>query len=133
MLDLSRLGEDKRRWIDLGGALAGVEVEIRHVGPKDQEKFRRRLINNGILKPSSAGHEINSGREMDFFKAYAAAYVTDWRGPIVLNPGEAERPAYSPDLMARVFGAYGAALEAVTRAVGDETLFFSENGNASTG
>jgi hypothetical protein len=131
VLDLNKLDEQHRRWIDLGGALAGVEVEIRHVGPREQERFRQRLVRAGVLKQSAEGHNINSGREVEFFYQYAKQYITDWRGPIKL--GDEENPTYSPEQMGRVLGAYGVAFEQVTKAVLEEVDFFSSNGSGSTG
>lgn len=121
MLDLSKIEEPKRRWISLGGALAGVEVEIRHVGPKDQERFRQKLMRSGILKDTG----IASGRETDFFRAYAEAFITDWRGDI-----KPEGTPYDAEKMGRVLGAYSVAFEQVGKAVAEEADFFSGNGVA---
>ena len=128
MLDLSRLEEQRRRWVALSGHLSGVEVEIRHVGPKEQEKFRQKMVRLGILKQTEAGHSINGGRAEDFFRAYAENYITDWRGDI-----KPEGTAYSAEAMGRVLGAYTVAFEKVTKALSEEADFFFGNGSASTG
>jgi len=132
MLDLLQIGQaaEKRRWIVLGGALAGVEIEIVHVGPRDQERFRQKMVSAGILRASEGGQSINRGREDDFFRSFAERYVTDWRGEI--RQGDDTSPAYSPEAMGRVLGAYSVAFEQVTKALAEEADFFSVNGDGST-
>jgi hypothetical protein len=131
MLDLSRIGEERRRWVPLKGSLAGIEVEIRHAGPEAQEKFRQKLVRIGVLRSKDGAIGINPGRESDWFKSYAEAYVTDWRGPIKL--GEQDNPPYTAEQMARVLATHSDALEVITAALSEEADFFSQNGNGSTG
>ncbi len=130
-LDLGRLDEHRERWVPLSGALSGVEVLVRHVGPREQEKFRQKMVREGILKHTEAGHTINSGRADDFFRAYAERYIADWRGDIRL--GDTPDPPYNYEQMGRVLGKYAAAFEDVTRAVSEEAVFFSEDGSSSPG
>jgi hypothetical protein len=128
MLDLTTLDQERRRWIQMSGALTGVELEVRHSGPKEQERFRQALIRSGVMKPSPSGVEINSGREADFFKAYAEKYVTGWRGDI-----QPEGAPYDAAKMGAVLGAVNGALEQITRALGEEADFFPQSGGGSIG
>jgi len=127
-MDLSSIRKERRRWVELSGLAAGVEVEIRHVSPKDHERFREKMIREGILKKGE-GSQIAAGRFGDFCREFARAYVTAWRGDIKL--GDQENAEYSPELMGTVFEASAAALTAVTEAARDEAAFFSESGSAS--
>jgi len=130
MLDLEQLGVERRRWVRLGGALEGVEVEVRHAGPRSQEKFRQKLQRDGVIKNSDSGYTINPGREDAFFREYAERFITDWRGDIRL--GDTKNPPYDHEKMGKVLGAYSVAFEQLVRALSDEADFFSENGSAST-
>ncbi len=126
MLDLEALDQEHTRWIAMGGALAGVDLEIRHVGPKQQEKFRQKMIRDGILKKADGGVEIASGRQDDFFRAYAEHYVSNWRGQI-----KPEGAVYDPKIMGIVLGKYQIAFEQIGKALSEEADFFSQNGAAS--
>lgn len=128
MLDLTKIGEAKSRWISLGDPLTGVEVEVIHCGPRDQERFRKKLTRDGVLKNG----EIATGREDAFFQAYAEKYVTDWRGDIHGGDASGPTPPYNAAQMGTVLGAYSSAFEAVSKAVLEEADFFSESGSAVT-
>ena len=130
-LDLERIGDVPRRWLRLNGLLDGVEVELRHTGPRDQERWRQRLVRDGVMKMSAdapGGVKINTGREDAFFKAYAEQYITDWKGDIT-----PKGTPYDAEKMGQVLGAYTDAFTQIRDAVGEEVSFFSENGSASIG
>lgn len=126
--DLSRLEGDHRRWVRTG--LDDMEVEIKHVGPREQERFRQKMVADGILKQSAEGIHINRGREEAFFKAYALAYITDWKN---VEVGVEKNPPFDPDHMGKVLGQSDQALQSVRKALEDESDFFSASGNGSTG
>jgi hypothetical protein len=124
--DLGRLDNIPPRWVRVG--LEDMEVQIAHVGPAEQEKYRQGLVSKGILRSNDKGGGINSGREDDFFEAYAMKYIKGWRN---LSIGGVENPPYDPYQMGRVLATSDQAFAAVTRAVGDEADFFSVNGSGS--
>lgn len=132
MLNLSQLSGEKRRWIALPEPLSGVNLQVRHVGPREQQAFRRKMIDDGILK-SDAQFEVNRGRERAFYRDFAKRYVTDWSGDVRLAEGDTEAPAYDHEKMGEVFETYGTAFVAVTNALADEAPFFSTNGASSPG
>lgn len=125
--DISRLNAPPR-WVRVG--LDDMEVELKHVGPRDQERWRQKMIASGILKKGTAGAEINRGREEQFFRAYAEEFIEGWRNLIVNGQ---ENPDYSAEMMGHVLGQSTTAFNAILEALGDELHFFSRNGNASTG
>lgn len=127
-LDFSQLDTGNDRWIALPAPLAGVHLRVRHTGPREQERFRKRMAREGILKNG----EIAEGRDNDFFIAYARAFILDWKGDIVSKPGDTECPPYTPEVMGKVLGKYTTAFESVTRALGEEADFFPQNGASST-
>jgi hypothetical protein len=131
-LDLERLDEQPTRWMALGGALTGVDVLVKYSGPREQERFRQKLIRARIMKEDSrtGGITINSGRDVDFFKAYAEQYIVDWRGDIKGGANGAA-PPYSAEQMGRVLGQYRIAFEQIAASLEDETGFFSASGNDS--
>lgn len=133
MLDLSRIGEERRRWVSIGATFPGVEVEVRFAGPERQEKFRQKLIRNGVMRVKDGVFSINAGREGDWFKAFAEAFITDWRGDIKMTPEDDAVPEYTPELMARVLANHTEAFTSVSKAIDEEAEFFFQNGNGSTG
>lgn len=127
--DLSRLDDIGPRWVRVG--LDDMEVQIAHVGPREQERWRQALVSQGIMRVGKAGHEIARGRELDFFHAYAERYVLGWRN---ITIDGVENPPYDIKIMAtRVLAKSDNAFKAVAAAVEDETLFFSTNGDGTKG
>jgi hypothetical protein len=131
-LDLSKIAEPKTRWITLHQPLDGVELQIRHVGPRDMERFRQRMIRAGIMK-SDPGVVINAGRDTAFFEGFAEAFICDWRGDIRATPDAKDCPAYTPAAGGMLLAYSSIAFEQVSKAVGEEADFFSVNGKGSTG
>ena len=128
MLNLEDLDKPHSRWVRLGGALEGVEIEVQYAGPEEQDKFRQKLVRAGVLKQDKLGnYNINAGRSKEYFRLYAQKYITGWRGDIKL--GDEDNPAYDPQQMGAVLGAYGSAFEQVAKELEDDTDFFSRNGD----
>jgi hypothetical protein len=124
--DIGRLDEERTRWIRVG--LDDMEVQIRHSGPHDQERWRARLVKANILKQTTDGISIKQGRAADFFLAYVKQHVIDWKN---VKIGDIENPEYDADRMAKVIGQSDTVFRAVRTAVEDETDFLSESDNGS--
>jgi len=125
--DLARLSDPHRKWIRIG--LEDIEVEVRHVGPKDQERFRQKLIRDGIIK-SAEGIQFNQGRFDSFCEAFAEQYVTNWRN---LKINDVENPPYSAKTMGDLLLKYAGAMTAISESLKDEADFFTESGDGSHG
>lgn len=129
-LDLSILGTERRRWVE-SSLWPGAAFEIKHAGPEEQEKFRQRLMRDGIIS-TKPGEFINQGRAEAFFLAYAGKYVTDWRG-VRLTASDTEDATFTPERMAEVLKKSTATFEQIGRALSEEADFFPASGNGSTG
>lgn len=124
MPDLKDIDGERQRWLKLSGPLAGGELFLKYASPREGEKFRRRLQNLGILRPTKdGGQEIAQGRDGDYLIEFCKFYVLDWR-QITIN-GVAE--PYTPERLANILAQVGSALREVTEATAREEGFF-ENG-----
>lgn len=124
--DIAKLDSIDPLWVRIG--LDDMEVEIRHQGPRDQERWRQKMAARKILKRSKDGTpEIAKGQEEAFFRAYAEEFITDWRNVILSGQ---ENPPYDVAVMGKILGQSSGALTAVMEAIGDESGFFSRNGSA---
>ena len=133
MLDLSKLQEGRSEWVPIP-TWPGVDLLIKYVSPDAFQKFRDRLVKDGICPKDDAGFTWNKGRFADLCEAMARAFIVDWRGPIRATEDEPdETTPYTPE-KGRILlaGSHGAA-KALFEAIADERLFFSGNGNASSG
>jgi hypothetical protein len=131
-LDLSSLQQEHSRWVRLGGALEGVEVQLRHRTMREREQFERRMISTGIMKKDGG---VNQGRLSDFISAYTEHVIIGWRIPdrFLSEEAKGQIPTYQPEEMAKLLDASPASLDLIVTEVKDETAFFSQNGNGSPG
>ena len=119
-IDLNNLDRVRQRWFHLSGLLRGVEVLIKNASPREAERFRQRLVRQGVLRAGrDEGWQINAGREDDFFRMFADYYILDWKGDI-----KPEGTDYSAEAMGRVLGASQAAFEQISNAISEESDFF---------
>ena len=125
--DLGRLDGDHQRWVRVG--LGDMEVLIRHVGPKDQERFRQKMIHEGIIKKQE-GVEINSGRFEAFCSSFVRQYVMDWRNVVIEG---VENPPYAEATMASLTAQWNSVMASIGEALREEAAFFSPNGDGSPG
>ena len=94
---------------------------IKYSSPRQSEKFRQKLVREGVLKSSKSGHpEINSGRQDDFFRLFAEFYVLDWKGEIIPKDSP-----YSAEKMGAIFGGYTPGFEQVNNAIQEDQIFFA--------
>lgn len=133
MLNLSTLGATRSEWVGIP-AWPGVELLVKYITPEAFQKFRERMVKVGICPKDDTGFTWNNGRFADLCEAMAKEFVIDWRGPIKASDDEeCETTPYTPEkgrlLLA---GSHGAA-KALFEAIADERLFFSVNGNGSSG
>jgi hypothetical protein len=126
-LDLEQIAKPKNRWLSLTGQLSGVDVLVRYATPKEQERFRQKLVREGVLKTSQGSSSINMGREDDFFSAFAKSYILDWRGDI-----KPEGTTYDAGQMGRILGASQSAFSQISDAVTEEADFLAENVDESS-
>ncbi len=119
-LNLDDLGKTQNRWMPMSGKLSGLDVLLKYSSPRESERFRQKLVRDGILKSGKGGWQINSHREDDFFKAFAEFYVLDWRGDI--NPKDAP---YDAGQWGRVLAESGSAFEQVSNAISEDEDFFA--------
>lgn len=128
-IDLDRLDAPKQRWIGLPVPLAGVEILLKHCSPRDGERFRQKLVRDGVLRSArSDGWDINQGRQDDFFAALCQWFILDWRGDIT-----PEGAPYDAFKMGRVLGASNSIFEYVTKHMTDDMTFFEPDGGGSSG
>ena len=131
---LSNLREGRTTWVAIP-AWPGVELCVRYISPEAFQKFRDRLVKDGICpKDDAASFTWNPGRFTHFCGAMAREFITDWRGPIKETPDDdAETTPYTPEKGELLLsGSHGAA-KALFEAIADERSFFGSNGNASSG
>lgn len=123
-LTFDDLEADRSRWI----CCDGVDFKIAYRRPEDSEKFRKRLVAQGVLRDGRGGVvDFVPGRFKDWCAAMAREYVLDWRGNIRLPD-----PKYDADKMASILFHRADVLKLVTEAVGDYAAFFSNGANGST-
>lgn len=133
MLHLSEVAGERKRWVQLE-ALPQIEIQIRLRNLADQERFRKRMTQRGLLKERKGRIEIPEDKIPEFAVAWAEYFVTDWRGDFTIEPNETERPKFDHEALARyVFCEVPGTLTQAREAVEDEASFFSQNGNGSPG
>lgn len=122
-LTFEDLEEPKSRWL----CCDGVDFLIAYKRPEESEKFRKRLVAQGVLKEGRGSMDFASGRFKDWCLAIAREYVLDWRGKVRLPD-----PKYDPEKMAQVLYNRSDVLNAVVAAMGDAASFFETGVNGST-
>ena len=122
-LDLDSIEQPRERWLSCGK----VEFLVRYCSPREADTFRRRMIQDGVLRHTKDGVDVNPGREGAYYKAFAEQYVIDWRGPI-----KPEGTVYSADRMGRVLANRGDIKLAIEEAVTRAEAFFVSNGTGPT-
>lgn len=118
------LDRERTRWLKMTSPAGTIELLVKYASPREAERFRQKLVREGIMKVKDGTHTINTGRDRDFFREYAAYYVLNWRGDIEVD--------YNPDQMALLLSASNTAYEQLAAAISDEASFFTGNDNAST-
>lgn len=122
-LDLNTLETPKTRWLDCGG----VRFLMRYVPPIQMDRWRKKMIHEGILRETrGGGMEAATGREMAFYRAVAEMFIENWDGNIVGNP------PYSVDLMSRTLAFRDDVWKAVREDIAEQAGFFVGNGSGST-
>ena len=125
--NLNKLDEERQLWIRTG--LEDMEIQVKHSGPGEQERFRARMVRLNILKQTQDGVSIKPGKSKDFFFEYAKQYVTDWRNLIV---NDQENPEFDVKAMGSVLEKSDSALSALKTALEEESDFLSVNGSGSS-
>lgn len=125
--DLDQLDQAKTRWLKVG--LGDMEIEFKRVTPKDTDRFRKRLIDEGVGIITRDGRfSVNRGRESDWYASLAATYVTGWRN---VSINGTVNPPYDPKIMGDVLSKSRLVFQAVDSAIEEEGYFFSVNGDGS--
>jgi len=132
-LDLSSLNEQRRNTIRLEGALEGFEIELRHRGLKERDRFRQKLLRDGIMKSGDKGDELAQGRISDFIVAFATEVITGWTVPERFRQDKEENPPYDPKELAKILDASPDSATKIFKASTDESAFFGSNGKESGG
>lgn len=121
-LDPNSLDAPRTRWLDCGG----VRFLIRYVPPIQMDRWRKKMIHDGILRETRGGGiEAASGRETAFYRAVADTFVENWDGNIVGNP------PYSAEIMGRMLAYRDDVWKAILGAITEQSDFFVGNGNGS--
>ena len=122
-LDLGAIEQPRTKWVAFGG----VEFLLKYASPHENDQFRRRLRQDGIIRTGKNGEiDVAPGREQAFYRAMADQYVMDWRGNITDPDGN----GYTAEKMAKVLEYHGGILVAIQEAVSEHESFF---GNGATG
>lgn len=132
MLDLSSLDGPRTRTIRLTGALDGFELELRHVGITEREKFRFRMMREGIF--NKAGNDTNPGRTRDFMLAFIEQFVVGWTVPDRFRGADTkdENPPYKAAELVNVLDYSPASFKVLHESASEELDFFSSSSAGSS-
>ena len=122
-LDLNELTGPREAW----AAYGGVEFLLRYSSPRIADRFRQRLVADGIVGKDG---NLNAGRDDAFYLAYAREYVLDWRGNIDAAAGQ--DASYTPEKMATVLSGMRKVFTFITECIGEDDRFFGKNGTQPT-
>lgn len=134
-IDLSILEQPMHQTVTLSGILAGFELQLRHRGVRERERFHDKLLRDGIMKKTQHGEDINAGRMSDFVAAFAEAVVVGWNVPERFRAADSKdtNPPYDAKELAKILDVSPDSVTQLFKAAVEETGFFSPNGNGSQG
>ncbi len=118
-LDLNELTGPREAWVTYGG----VEFLLRYSSPRIADRFRQRLVADGITAKDG---NVNRGREDAFYLSYAREYVLDWRGNI--DAADGQDASYTPEKMATVLAGIRGVFLFITECIAEDDRFFGRNG-----
>lgn len=129
-LDMGPL-EPHPRVVRLTGALDGFEIQIKHVGMRERDRWRKAMIREGIMNKD--GTDTNPGRLSDFVRSHVETFVIGWTVPERFRSVDAKdvNPPFSAEQLATLLDASPDSFSELVRAATEEAAFFNGNGGGS--